>query len=284
MKNSNETSAIMHINDKFKASLYLLVSIAAVFIAIIPARICMGIFSGDKTIFLIALVGNIGIFEVGVWICLSGPLEIYQSFKGGKKQAEFSPAPVQECLSEPAELPEPIVQSEAEPLLTDDAQAIELDSTPRTDLSVIYDKGYDDYHNNQSAKGKEILAKIEAYILYILAPFMGKEDLYALCGEFMAFAIAPLYKPKPWNGLKGTLSSFDVRHLTWNIAVRLGLGKGKPYSTELCIDFIRTLFPDICEGLDPSTLKNLRTTSPSEKIHIDAPGQDGISFHIPEAA
>ena len=54
------------------------------------------------------------------------------------------------------------------------------------------------------------------------------------------------------------------------------------YSVETCINFIRTMFPDLCEDLDSSTLKNLRVTSTTEKIHIDEPGNDGISFHIPE--
>lgn len=103
----------------------------------------------------------------------------------------------------------------------------------------------------------------------------------AFCAEIMSFAINPTYEPKPFVGFKGTLTSFDVRHLIWNITSRLGLGKGKPYSVELCINFIRTMFPDLCKDLDNSTLKNLRVTSTSDKIHIDLPGKDGISFHIP---
>ena len=50
---------------------------------------------------------------------------------------------------------------------------------------------------------------------------------------------------------------------------RLGLGKGKPYSVELCIRFIRTMFSDLWESLDPSTLKNLKVASANDKIRIE---------------
>lgn len=33
------------------------------------------------------------------------------------------------------------------------------------------------------------------------------------CAEIMSFAINSAYEPKPFVGLKGTLTSFDVRHL-----------------------------------------------------------------------
>ena len=117
---------------------------------------------------------------------------------------------------------------------------------------------------------------------YIMAPFIKQNEMDGFCNEIMSFAVNPDHVPKPWNGLKGTLTSFDVRHLTWNIAARLGLGKGKPYSVETCVNFIRAMFPDLCEGLDSSTLKNLRVASTSDKIHIDEPGCDGVTFHIPK--
>jgi hypothetical protein len=115
-----------------------------------------------------------------------------------------------------------------------------------------------------------------------MAPFIKQENLESFCNEIMSFAINPDYVPRPFVGLKGTLTSFDIRHLIWNITSRLGLGRGKQYSVELCINFIRTMFPDLCKDLDYSTLKNLRVTSTTDKIHIDEPGNDGISFHIPQ--
>ena len=147
----------------------------------------------------------------------------------------------------------------------------------------LYRQGCDDFYRNQAAHRKEQLDKIVEYLHYTMAPFIKQDDMETFCAEIMSFAINPTYKPKPFVGLKGTLTSFDVRHLIWNITSRLGLGKGKPYSVELCINFIRTMFPDLCKDLDNSTLKNLRVTSTSDKIHIDLPGKDGISFHISQS-
>ena len=147
----------------------------------------------------------------------------------------------------------------------------------------LYRQGCDDFYRNQAAHRKELLDKIVEYLHYTMAPFIKQDDMETFCAEIMSFAINPAYEPKPFVGLKGTLTSFDVRHLIWNITSRLGLGRGKPYSVELCINFIRTMFPDLCKDLDCSTLKNLRVTSTSDKIHIDLPGKDGLSFHIPQS-
>ena len=145
----------------------------------------------------------------------------------------------------------------------------------------LYRQGCDDYYKSLAIQKQEQLDAISAYLHYIMAPFIRQEELEAFCSEIMSFAANPDYEPKPWRGLKNTLTSFDVRHLVWNVVSRLGLGKGKPYSVELCIRFIRTMFPDLCESLDPSTLKNLKVASANDKIRIDEAGKDGISFHIP---
>ena len=147
----------------------------------------------------------------------------------------------------------------------------------------LYRQGCDDYYKSLAIQKQEQLDAISAYLHYIMAPFIRQEELEAFCSEIMSFAANPGYEPKPWRGLKNTLTSFDVRHLVWNVVSRLGLGKGKPYSVELCIRFIRTMFPDLCESLDPSTLKNLKVASANDKIRIDEAGKDGISFHIPTA-
>ena len=147
----------------------------------------------------------------------------------------------------------------------------------------LYRRGCDDYYKGLAIQKQEQLDAISIYLHYIMAPFIKQEELGAFCSEIMSFAANPDYEPKPWRGLKNTLTSFDVRHLVWNVVSRLGLGKGKPYSVELCIRFIRTMFPDLCESLDPSTLKNLKVASANDKIRIDEAGKDGISFHIPTA-
>ena len=281
------TGVAGHQGMNFKTMLYLLVSIAVLFIAIIPARIISGIFSQDTSIFYISLVGFVVLLEFLVWCFLSAPLEIYESRaskKNGMHELEADTAnQTLDSMTEKTPFAEEQKEVENVPEVTETSRTIQEDAkennTPSFSID-LYKKGCDDYYKNQATHKKEQLDKIAEYLHYIMAPFIKQEDLEAFCAEIMSFAINPNYEPKPWTGLKGSLTSFDVRHLIWNITARLGLGRGKPYSVKRCIRFIRTMFPDLCEDLDPSTLKNLRVTSTSDKIHIDEPGKNGISFHI----
>ena len=273
----NGVAAFPTIN--FKTILYLLVSIAVLFSAIIPARIISGIFSQDVSIFYMSFAGFTVLMEFMVWCFLCAPIKIYESILTNKvMDEEFIVAKAQ---TESELSNDEIVSGEPEMLLAMKEETKDI-ITPSSMVDV-YRQGCDDFYRNQAAHRKEQLDKIVEYLHFTMAPFIKQDDMETFCAEIMSFAINPTYKPKPFVGLKGTLTSFDVRHLIWNITARLGLGKGKPYSVELCINFIRTMFPDLCKDLDNSTLKNLRVTSTSDKIHIDLPDKDGISFHIPQS-
>lgn len=262
-----------------KTMLYLLVSIAVLFIAIIPARIISGIFSQDVSIFYISFAGFTVLLEFMAWLFLCAPMKIYESILANKVMDEKFIVAKAQTESEPSN--DEIVSGEQEMLLAMKEET--KDTIAPSSIIDLYRQGCDDFYRNQAAHRKEQLDKLMEYLHYTMAPFIKQDDMETFCAEIMSFAINPTYKPKPFVGLKGTLTSFDVRHLIWNITARLGLGKGKPYSVELCINFIRTMFPDLCKDLDNSTLKNLRVTSTSDKIHIDLPGKDGISFHIPQS-
>lgn len=262
-----------------KTMLYLLVSIAVLFIAIIPARIISGIFSQDVSIFYISFAGFTVLLEFMAWLFLCAPMKIYESILANKVMDEKFIVAKAQTESEPSN--DEIVSGEQEMLLAMKEET--KDTIAPSSIIDLYRQGCDDFYRNQAAHRKEQLDKIMEYLHYTMAPFIKQDDMETFCAEIMSFTINPTYKPKPFVGLKGTLTSFDVRHLIWNITARLGLGKGKPYSVELCINFIRTMFPDLCKDLDNSTLKNLRVTSTSDKIHIDLPGKDGISFHIPQS-
>ena len=271
-------NATMRFKMTFKVTLHVLLGIAVLFIAIIPARMVSGIFSQDTTIFIISLSGFIALLEYVVWCFLNGPSVVYDSLKFSKADGLLRDSPTVDVPIKPILAN---TEMDSQGSIEKVVEEAEVNKTGNNHLA-LYKKGCDDYYQNVAVQKKEQLDIIAAYLHYIMAPFIKQEEMDSFCSEIMSFAINPDYLPKPWKGLKGTLTSFDVRHLIWNIAVRLGLGKGKPYSVETCINFIRTMFPDLCEDLDSSTLKNLRVTSTTEKIHIDEPGNDGISFHIPE--
>ena len=153
--------------------------------------------------------------------------------------------------------------------------------------SATYQQGIDDFYQSQAESQKKKLDTIHEYLLYIMSPFVYEEDMDEFCTDLLRFAMDHNYRPEvEWKRYKTKLSSFDVRHLVWSIAIRLGLGKGKVYSNDDCACYIERRFASLCvtasgEPLSHSTLRNLTVTSNSDKIHCDIQGADGLLFHIP---
>ena len=153
--------------------------------------------------------------------------------------------------------------------------------------SSTYQQGIDDFYQSQAENQKKKLDTILEYLLYIMSPFVYEEDMDEFCTDLLRFATDHNYRPEvEWKRYKTKLSSFDVRHLVWSIAIRLGLGKGKVYSNDDCACYIERRFASLCvtasgEPLSHSTLRNLTVTSNSDKIRCDIQGADGLLFHIP---
>ena len=160
-------------------------------------------------------------------------------------------------------------------------------TVPTTPASSTYQQGIDDFYQSQAESQKRKLDTIHEYLLYIMSPFVYEEDMDEFCTDLLRFAMDHNYRPEvEWKRYKTKLSSFDVRHLVWSIAIRLGLGKGKVYSNDDCACYIERRFASLCvtvsgEPLSHSTLRNLTVTSNSDQIHCDIQGEDGLLFHIP---
>ena len=158
---------------------------------------------------------------------------------------------------------------------------------PNFYTNPTYQQGIDDFYQSQAECQKKKLETIQEYICYIMSPFIYEEDMDEFCTDLLRFAMDHNYRPEvEWKRYKTKLSSFDVRHLVWNIATRLGLGKGKIYSNDDCACYIERRFASLCkmangEPLSHNTLRNLTVTSSSDQIHCDYPGKDGLLFHIP---
>ena len=163
----------------------------------------------------------------------------------------------------------------------------EQSTVPTTSASSTYQQGIDDFYQSQAESQKKKLDTIHEYLLYIMSPFVYEEDMDEFCTDLLRFAMDHNYRPEvEWKRYKTKLSSFDVRHLVWSIAIRLGLGKGKVYSNDDCACYIERRFASLCvtasgEPLSHSTLRNLTVTSNSDQIHCDIQGADGLLFHIP---
>jgi len=175
-----------------------------------------------------------------------------------------------------------------------DAEVVEDTCTPEAEVSSkdnqvssTYQQGIDDFYQSQAECQKKRIQTIHEYLLYIMSPFVYEEDMEDFCTDLLRFAMDHTYRPEiEWTRFKAKLNSFDVRHLLWSIAVRMGLGKGKLFSNEDCACYIECRFPSLCvtasgEPLSHNTLKNLTVTSNSDQIHCDNPGEDGLMFHIP---
>ena len=184
--------------------------------------------------------------------------------------------------------------TETEVAVTDNkviAEEANPDKEPSTvsaaPASSTYQQGIDDFYQSQAESQKKKLDTIHEYLLYIMSPFIYEEDMDAFCTDLLRFAMDHSYRPEvEWKRYKTKLSSFDVRHLVWSIAIRLGLGKGKVYSNDDCACYIERRFASLCvtasgEPLSHNTLRNLTVTSNSDQIHCDIQGADGLLFHIP---
>ena len=188
-----------------------------------------------------------------------------------------------------------VVEEIAEKTTITDTKVISEEANPDKEPSTVatapasstYQQGIDDFYQSQAESQKKKLDTIHEYLLYIMSPFIYEEDMDEFCTDLLRFAMDHSYRPEvEWKRYKTKLSSFDVRHLVWSIAIRLGLGKGKVYSNDDCAFYIERRFASLCvtasgEPLSHSTLRNLTVTSNSDQIHCDIQGADGLLFHIP---
>ena len=188
-----------------------------------------------------------------------------------------------------------VVEEIAEKTIATDSKVILEEANPDNEPSTVatasasstYQQGIDDFYQSQAESQKKKLDTIHEYLLYIMSPFVYEEDMDEFCTDLLRFAMDHNYRPEvEWKRYKTKLSCFDVRHLVWSIAIRLGLGKGKVYSNDDCACYIERRFASLCvtgsgEPLSHSTLRNLTVTSNSDQIHCDIQGADGLLFHIP---
>jgi len=129
---------------------------------------------------------------------------------------------------------------------------------------------------------KEIM---QEYVYFTLGPLLDEQDILAVWLEYDGWISSSTYQPKPrlckW---KEKVTSRDVRHLTWNIAKRMGMDNG--YSSETCGRFVKALFPDLCVKRDGSPCtdaylsQNLLVENPNDFIKIDKPDPHSIAFHF----
>ena len=127
----------------------------------------------------------------------------------------------------------------------------------------------------QEEKEKRTRAVLD-YVHRTMSRFLYEEDFYKVIEAVKEWSNDTNYTPIAINRFKETVENIPLRHFVWNIAERLGK---RDYTMAIRIAFIKTLFPKPFEGLDYSTLKNLKAPCSNDVIPIDEPNTADGSFH-----
>ena len=153
-------------------------------------------------------------------------------------------------------------------------------SLPQTE-SVKY--SHEDYAKRVEAQEKEAQEEknkrtraVLDYVHRTMSRFLYEEDLYKVIEDVKEWSNDTNYSPTAINRFKETVENIPLRHFVWNIAERLGK---RDYTMAMRIAFVKALFPKPFEGLDYSTLKNLKAPCSNDVIPIDEPDNGGYDFH-----
>ena len=114
------------------------------------------------------------------------------------------------------------------------------------------------------------------YVHRTMSRFLYEEDLYKVIEAVKEWSNDCDYIPIAITRFKKNVENIPLRHFVWNIAERLGK---RDYTMAMRIAFVKALFPKPFEGLDYSTLKNLKAPCSNDVIPIDEPANGGYDFH-----
>lgn len=139
-----------------------------------------------------------------------------------------------------------------------------------------YIKCVETHESNAKEEKDRRVATVLDYAHRTMSRFLYEEDLNTLIGEIKKWSEDSNYSPVPIMRFRQKIENIPLRHFVWNIAERLGR---RDYSMAARIEFVKTLFPKPFEGLDYSTLKNLKAPCSNDVIPIDEPVNGKCDFH-----
>ena len=150
---------------------------------------------------------------------------------------------------------------------------------PQTELAQY---SHEDYAKRVEAQEKEAQEEKDKrtravfdYVHRTMSRFLYEEDLYKVIEAVKEWSNDTNYTPTAINRFKENVENIPLRHFVWNIAERLGK---RDYTMAMRIAFIKALFPKPFEGLDYSTLKNLKAPCSNDVIPIDEPVNGRYDF------
>ena len=155
-----------------------------------------------------------------------------------------------------------------------------IQTLPQT-VPIVYT--HEDYtkcvetQEKKQQEEKDIRTKaVLDYVHRTMSRFLYEEDLNKVIEAVKEWSNNCNHTPTAINRFKENVENIPLRHFVWNIAERLGK---RDYTMAMRIAFIKALFPKPFEGLDYSTLKNLKAPCSNDVIHIDEPGNGRYDFH-----
>lgn len=148
-------------------------------------------------------------------------------------------------------------------------------------VSVEY--SHEDYAKCVEAQKKEAREEKDKRTTVVLdythrtmSRFLYEEELHKVIEAVKEWSNNFNHTPTAINLFKENVENIPLRHFVWNIAERLGK---RNYTMAMRIAFIKALFPKPFEGLDYSTLKNLKAPCSNDVIPIDEPANGRYDFH-----
>ena len=170
-----------------------------------------------------------------------------------------------------------VVEVEAEPVTEQEQPKQTL---PQRESAQYSHEDYAKRVEAQEKEAQEIKEKrtraVLDYVHRTLSRFLYEEDLYKVIEAVKEWSNDTNYTPIAIDRFKETVENIPLRHFVWNIAERLGK---RDYTMSMRIAFIKALFPKPFEGLDYSTLKNLKAPCSNDVIPIDEPDNGRHDFH-----
>ena len=127
----------------------------------------------------------------------------------------------------------------------------------------------------QEEKDRRTKAVLD-YTHRTMSRFLYEEDMNKVIEAVKEWSNDSNHTPTAIIRFKETVENIPLRHFVWNIAERLGK---RDYTMAMRIAFIKSLFPKPFDGLDYSTLKNLKAPCSNDVIPIDEPINGRYNFH-----
>lgn len=147
----------------------------------------------------------------------------------------------------------------------------------------LYAKRAEEVRVETEADRQQKRTEIMNYVHYVVPTILKEEDILVFCLEIEGWLDDSGYSPigRNWKwreDAKFKVKHLDLRHLVWNIAIRMGMSDG--YNTIVCACFLKKMFPDLCKDVKDTTLSQCLTADANKgNIVLDKPEANSYAFH-----